>query len=345
MSHYTGAWCYMRDDGLDMALKVLFHNISAPAHGIAICTSVDSQVCMDPSLGGKEDYPTRFGQCNWIFMPINDGMAEQMRPESEEHATEQVQGSHWALVAIDRIHKVIHYMDGMNKHDERWLALAHHVASNMLHAIGEVPCPAWRIVEELYAPHQWIHNSFGTHDEGPCAPYVYHLIGTLAARIIAYRDAGAEAYCELVPDPQFQAQFQTHFDSYHVRNNMQRSIWEWKEMLEADDLALAHDREATRDVTADIVDPPLDASEVPRVRGRPAERSSTGSECSSLSRGSDDITDEQPALERADEPGEDELGTDRFDCRDKFLETRCHASIPSVNVTMAEEDNTSEDEV
>ncbi|KAJ4374582.1 hypothetical protein N0V86_007451 [Didymella sp. IMI 355093] len=62
MSHYTGAWCYMRDDGLDMALKVLSHSISAPTHGIAICTSVDSQVCMDRSLGGKEDYPTRFGQ-------------------------------------------------------------------------------------------------------------------------------------------------------------------------------------------------------------------------------------------------------------------------------------------
>ncbi|KAJ4374583.1 hypothetical protein N0V86_007452 [Didymella sp. IMI 355093] len=150
----------------------------------------------------------------------------QMRPESEERATEQVPGSHWALVAVDRIHKVIHYMVGMNKHDERWLTLAYRVASSMLYAIGEVPCPAWRIVEELHAPHQWIHNSFERHDEGPCAPYVYHLIRTLADRTIAYRDAGAEAYCELVLNPHFQAQFQTHFNSYHVRNDMQRLIWE-----------------------------------------------------------------------------------------------------------------------
>src|SRR5690242_9122946 len=45
MSHYCGAYAFMQDDALDMALKVLAHNIDAPAHGIGIVTSVEIQTC------------------------------------------------------------------------------------------------------------------------------------------------------------------------------------------------------------------------------------------------------------------------------------------------------------
>lgn len=319
----------MQDDGLDMALKVLSHNINAAAHGIAICTSVDSQVCMYNSLGGKEDYPARFSDCNWIFMPINNGMEEQ----ANEKPAKGGEGSHWALVGIDRVHKVIHYMDGMNKRDEDWLYLAHRVSSNMLHAIGEVPDPRWRVVEELCAPQQWMHNQF-PQDRGPCAPYVYCMIDILAKYIISCRREGIEEHCRLTLDARFPAHFSNQFHSHWVRNLMQQSIWDWKKKLEAEVLARAHDEEATEGVAVEIVEEPLVMFEVPRALPRPAERSDAESE-SSMSTGPDETMndDEEPALERAASPIEEVLSASGPGDQDEVVTLRCIGYDASVKDT------------
>ena len=46
----------IKNDRLDMVLKVFPHNLDAPARNIVICTSVDSQVYIDTGLGRKEDW-------------------------------------------------------------------------------------------------------------------------------------------------------------------------------------------------------------------------------------------------------------------------------------------------
>ncbi|KAF3044840.1 hypothetical protein E8E11_001204 [Didymella keratinophila] len=199
MSHYQGEHAYMQDDALDMALKMLAHNLDAPAHSIAVSTSFESQICRYKI----EDLPTkeqlrRFGHADWIFIPINNDMLNgpafmdsfknpaNCKREDGEVSPKENLGDHWALVAIDRLHKTIHYIDGWLKGHPVWRELAHAVANDMLQALSEPYDPQWQFVEEVNRPDQWADNNFQRHDEGPCAAYVYYMISTLMRRITMF---------------------------------------------------------------------------------------------------------------------------------------------------------------
>lgn len=87
MSHYQGEHAFIQDDALDMALKLLAHDLSMPANDIANSTSFESQICTKQvctktttdklaDRSTKEELRDRLGHAAWIFMPINDGTSD-----------------------------------------------------------------------------------------------------------------------------------------------------------------------------------------------------------------------------------------------------------------------------
>jgi hypothetical protein len=281
-------------------------------------------------------------------MPLNNGILQatefmesfkeeaKSKREDGEARAQEILGSHWALFAVDRIHKVIHYIDGWQKGNPNWRHLAHSVASNMLHTIGEQDDPRWRFVEEIDRPSQWDDNSFQRHDQGPCAAYLYHMIDILMQRIITFQRYGSVQNCGLMLDEHFQSDFKNHFNSYHVRNDMQRSIWRYKKEREAKDAAREHDHEAIADVAVGVVDEPLDVFVLETPYG--GEGSGTGCGSSTASMGSDDVVGtDLSSLERADSPVEEDLGGFWFDGQDKVLRIRYHASRPHITAAIENE--------
>jgi len=88
-------------------------------------TFFESQICnyKIEDLSTKEQLQ-RFGHANWIFMPLNNGMLNgpafmeslknpaNCNREDGEVRPQEICGGHWSLVAIDRPHKKIHYING-----------------------------------------------------------------------------------------------------------------------------------------------------------------------------------------------------------------------------------------
>lgn len=160
------------------------------------------------------------------------------------------------------------------------------------------------------------------------------MIATLSQRIITSQEQGVEQWCTLTLDiPGLRAQFKKDLNSYHVRNNMQRSIWHFKKEREAEGVAGVHDTAATADAEVDIVDEPLDVS----VLGAPCggESKATGSGSAGTSTGSDETVVVEPSdLQRAESPVEEELDGFRFHGHDKVLKIRYHPSTPAINVAI-----------
>jgi hypothetical protein len=256
ITHTSGEEKWMLDNGLDMALKVLSCDLSCQAPNIAIASSIDSQVCYNPDPDGKDDYPERFGDKRWIFMPVNDGMRGVVN--------DNVNGVHWSVVALDRVHKSAHYYDSIFVNDIRWLRLAQRISAGMLHALGE-NLEEWILRGEEHSPCQ-IRDNQCEFDGGACAPIVYYIINMLISHICTHQQAGTEEQCSLELYSDFPSIFRSQFHSYHIRHHMQRSIGWAKMQKDAEERTCRHDWRAIACEDVEVQDEPPLRFDTPRKR-------------------------------------------------------------------------------
>ncbi|KAJ4993741.1 hypothetical protein SVAN01_00795 [Stagonosporopsis vannaccii] len=165
----TSAWpSFMSDSALDTAFVLLSHDEGCASAHIGIARTIEAQ--------------------RWIFIPVNDGLGAQL--------SDGTQGTHWTLVALDRVHNRMHYYDSLAMGREEYWNTAVDVARGMLGMVGEQEEAEWEFVAEWNSPHQYRDNHCSV-DVGPCGPFVYSMVLLLVDRIQHYQRASAENQCHL----------------------------------------------------------------------------------------------------------------------------------------------------
>lgn len=268
MTDTVGAERWMRDGGLDMALTVLSRDYHCSRSKIGIASSVDSQVCRYPDPGGKEEYASRFSDKNWIFMPVNDGMLGVVN--------DGINGVHWSVVALDRVHKTAHYFDSLFVNHLPYVQLATDVSIGMLRLLDENP-QVWHFSAEKWSPHQYRDNQCD-FDEGACGPFVYAMVETVVEHIHYFQQDSNEQNCRLGLTRMFRDRFASQFHSYNVRRSMQSRIADAKMRSTADRLSSAHDRRAIAGEDVELLSEP---ALIFNASPRPAQSLDTGSESNS----------------------------------------------------------------
>jgi hypothetical protein len=234
----------MRGESLGMALEVLRRDMNCDVYDIGFADENAAQMMFAAMLsddGHTCYYDTLRKQLDdksWIFILMNDGIG------GDEHG-----GSHWSLIVMDRIHKLVHYYDSYKILEPRQRVIAESISSGLLAILGENAC-WWCFCMEWNSPHQFIHNQFN-RDHGPCGPFVWKMSELLVSHIKRHRDADDESGCSLALDEYFPARFMSFFDSLRVRRQMGRSIARWKAVtaapiwMEVHDTAALHSQSVT----------------------------------------------------------------------------------------------------
>ena len=228
---------WMRDESLDMALETLSRDFDCSDNGIAIASSMVSQICLfavnsdDSSPQEYAEYQARFWDKQWIFVVVNDatGRAD----------TYSLQGNHWSLVVIDRIHRKTYYFDSLFITDSSSQNMGREISRGMLKILGE-DINLWRYLPQFNSPHQTIDNRF-RGDTGACGPFVYKMTEMLIQHIRAAQLQGGEELCNVELYDGFQSYFRDHFHSRDVRHDIQKRIAHWKAVINASSIANGHD--------------------------------------------------------------------------------------------------------
>ncbi|KAH6633549.1 hypothetical protein C7974DRAFT_375620 [Boeremia exigua] len=218
----SGMDSYLEDNALDMTLNTLSIDKNCASNGIQIATSIEAQVCAYRDPAGKEAYARAFGDKKWIFLPVNDAIGE---PKDVE-----LMGAHWSLVALDRVHKRMHYYDSAFMADVRFWEAACFVAQGMLTMLDE-NVQEWEFYREWQTPNQFRDNQFrdaegNCADDGACGPFVWSMTATLTDHILQAQWAGQEDSCSLGLDTyqDFPARWGSWWHSQHIRKTIQNRI-------------------------------------------------------------------------------------------------------------------------
>ncbi|EUC49433.1 hypothetical protein COCMIDRAFT_63191, partial [Bipolaris oryzae ATCC 44560] len=258
---------WMRDESLDMALEVLRRDYNCENHGIAITNSMVSQICLfaaeseDSSPQEYAQYRARFENKAWIFLVINDAIG------GVENGC--LQGNHWSLLAIDRIHHTVSYYDSLFLGNDHPRHLGFQIGRGMLKILGE-DVKNWQYRIQQYTPHQNHHNQF-SFDDGACGPFVYKMTEVLIKRIKLCQLRGEEDECFLDLCEGFPLDFKRHFHSFLVRCEIQRRIARWKGIMDAPHFADDRDRQAIRGDFVELDDSPVIDFEIPRRPETPVD--------------------------------------------------------------------------
>ncbi|KAH7351455.1 hypothetical protein BKA66DRAFT_575549 [Pyrenochaeta sp. MPI-SDFR-AT-0127] len=238
-----GLEAWMRGESIDMALEVLRRDQDCDDYSIDIANSNSAQVfylaamCNDGSSREYDEYRIRFHNKRWIFVVINDAFGGV-----ENNGTK---GSHWSLVALDRIHKTVHYYDSLYINWEANRAIGHDVGKGLLLILDE-DMSRWAFRPEWNSPSQ-VHDNLAVGDIGPCGPFVYRMTEMLIEHIKYHYDNGSVFKCSLGLPEDFNAQFGQLFHSKLVRQAIQHSIAQWKCRIDTSHFMHEHDRIAVRD--------------------------------------------------------------------------------------------------
>ena len=255
MTSTEGYERYMLDDGLDMALTVLSCATRCDDSKIGIASSVDSQICLLEGDTGKERYAECFGDKRWIFMPQNDGMGEKVNTGGN--------GNHWSLVALDRIHRVVHYFDSAFVFRPNYQEQAWDLARGMLRILGE-DIADYEKQAEYNSPNQW-ENNLCQFDQAACAPFVYEMTRLAICEIQCRQRDGQELHCDLSLPIGFQEYFGSRWNSYETRCKMQGSIAFTKSNQAVQELTSSHDEMAIAGEDVEYLhDEPPFQSDVPQ---------------------------------------------------------------------------------
>ncbi|KAF1842857.1 uncharacterized protein K460DRAFT_432298 [Cucurbitaria berberidis CBS 394.84] len=257
-----GPEAWMRGESLDMALETLRRDQDCNAYKIDIANSNSAQVFHFVSKVESEDgsgkdydaYRNRYQDKQWIFVVINDAFGDV-----ENDGTS---GTHWSLVALDRLHKTVHYFDSLFVRYEDDQQTAHMVGWGLLRILGE-DLDCWTFQPELNSPHQK-HNNLDKGDIGPCGPFVYNLTKLQIMRIKHCQDTGMGKHCTLELPAQYPVWFGTSFNSKLVRGQIQLQIMRWRRRVDAERLANEQSQPAVQGEAAGSVDGPPTTPDIPR---------------------------------------------------------------------------------
>lgn len=249
--NFPNVW--FRDTVLDAGLEIVSLRYNVEKHKIAIANSLTAQLLFgigaasdvgDNDYSEYAEYKRLFENKEWIFVPVNNGMLEQDAAD--------IRGNHWSLIAIDRRNKIAHYVDSLYIRNDRFIELAHTLATGIGRLLGDV----YLFVPEQWSPHQWDHNkyknAFGP-DRGPCGPFVVTMVALSVQVIIQRRERRAEADFGMTISQGFPEEFHRLFDSFEVRLYIGRMMVFIKTRQEAKALKAIYDAE---------VRPTLDSVEV-----------------------------------------------------------------------------------
>jgi hypothetical protein len=234
----------MRGESFGMALEVLRRDMNCDVYDIGFADENAAQMMYAAMLskdGHTCYYDTLRKQLDgksWIFILMNDGIG------GDVHG-----GSHWSLIVMDRIHKLVHYYDSFKIKEPKQHVIAGDISCGLLAVLGE-DASWWCFCVEWHSPNQFFHNQF-IGDPGPCGPFVWKMSEKLVTRIKRHRDADNESGCSLALDEYFPALFMSSFNSLRVRIQMGRSIARWKAVtaapiwMEVHDTAALHGQSVT----------------------------------------------------------------------------------------------------
>ncbi|KAF2024266.1 hypothetical protein EK21DRAFT_117951 [Setomelanomma holmii] len=239
MRRTDGADCWMGDAGLDMALEALRRSMECESHKIDILSTTFAQMSYmscgyDDAVEASYDcFRVRFSDKRWIFVPVNNGTA----PDRDAGAA----GSHWALAALDRVHKRAYYYDSLfNRGRPSDLQIIAQTAiRGLLHILHEDE-QQWEWSPQKNSPHQWWNNRFDG-DLGPCGPFVWYMCKILIDHVVRYQLAGEEEDCSIELNARFPHRFGRVFDSFDVREDMQRLILDYKTRANSQEAMELHD--------------------------------------------------------------------------------------------------------
>jgi hypothetical protein len=254
---------WMRDESLDMSLEVLCRDYDCDNHDIAIANSMISQICLfaaESEDSGPEEYSQykdRFQDKRWIFLVVNDAIGS--------FQADCLQGNHWSLLAMDRIHRRTSYYDSLYLNDSQSRQRGLQISRGMLNILGEDP-RIWGYQAQVHTPHQKYHNQFH-HDDGACGPFVYKMTEMLIGHIKFYQSHHMEGECFLELSEDFPLYFRDQFHSLQVRHEIQRRIARWKSILDAPLMANNHDNSAISGQCVELNDSPVVHFEIPRRIG------------------------------------------------------------------------------
>lgn len=230
MEVMSGLTAWMDDSPFNMSLETLRESFNCYEHSIDVVTSNVTQTIFMACITNELGHPSynylreRFSDKHWIFVPINDGL--------DGEYSSDVRGTHWSLVAINRVHGEAHYYDSI-KSSSRILNFASAVTHAVLHLIGSAS-PPFQLFKEDHTPNQFEQN-LGSKDDGACGPFVWRMTSLLIERIIK------DPYCHLTIAPQFYNMHWRMFNSGLIRSEMRRLIIRFKTLLDSMELAIPHD--------------------------------------------------------------------------------------------------------
>ncbi|RAR16028.1 hypothetical protein DDE83_000603 [Stemphylium lycopersici] len=261
---FLEAW--MHDVSLDMCLEVLRQDTDCNNHGIAIVTSLVSQICLyaanstDSSPQEYSEYESRLQNKKWIFIVVTD---------AESNIGDAVAGTHWSLVVLNRLNSVAYYFDSMFINQKSYQDRACNTSLGMLKILGE-DVSLWNWSQQFNSPHQIVHNQM-KDDSGACGPFVLKMTEILIQHIRLSQSGGKENEFDLSLDRYFAHTFRSVFHSGRVRKDMQRRIAHYKAIADAPVHADTHDHAAIHGLDVKLDNGPIIAFQIPRRAKEPLQ--------------------------------------------------------------------------
>lgn len=200
-------------------------------------------------------------------MPVNDGMLGVVN--------DGINGVHWSVVALDRVHKTAHYFDSSLSTTCRMFSLRPTFQS---------ACSAcWTRIRKcgIFLLKNGVRTSTATISATSmraCGPFVYAMVETVVEHIHYFQQDSNEQNCRLGLTRMFRDRFASQFHSYNVRRSMQSRIADAKMRSTADRLSSAHDRRAIAGEDVELLSEP---ALIFNASPRPAQSLDTGSESNS----------------------------------------------------------------
>lgn len=219
---YPHAW--FRDSVLDAALEIVATESRAADNEIGIASSMVSQVlnfiAESNDISGEVEYKNMLSNKKWIFVPINDGTG-QIAQTLEG-------GSHWSLLAVDRVRGTAHYIDSLYSDKEDYQRMGYTTALGLGNLLGE----KYDFYVEHWSPDQWVNNAYtGTDEEkyfgwdaGPCGPFVVSMISELVDSILVPKAAGKEEIISFRLNENVPEWFGKRFNSFRTRGQIQYAL-------------------------------------------------------------------------------------------------------------------------
>jgi hypothetical protein len=236
---YDHAESWFRDSILNVALELLSQGYKCKENSIEITNSFITQLMYQVGRDGdvdENDFASykeekkRFANKKWIFLPINDGIANFGING----------GTHWSFLAVNLNNHLAHYVDSLliNNVRQRW------IASTVMKGLASIIGQRLELQVELNSPNQ-IENNLFAGDCGACGPFVYYMIKQYTKSIRQAQVDGLEnsvdlSLCEEVPES-----FGQDFHSWFVRREIAIVIAREKRKQDAKPIADRHNEVAT----------------------------------------------------------------------------------------------------